>query len=213
MTEKNTFKTPAQKNYALKKEKLDDLRKAANKGSMEAVKAWKALNPDCVDLAVKPLNFAYIKRKDSTTKAIIAVANAMMRPSNEGKTQAGILKEVQNQFPETPLYDSLWQRQLSPGLLRRIEIIVNDPLPKPISLKGCKTLSQIRKKLDTSREITKGARSFKVKITFTGKTVLIGKKIYNLEKRSSGYFIRVLDKKGKRRLVNMDGLAAALLNA
>lgn len=125
---KNTSKTNAQQDYAAKGQKLDELRMVANRASLDAVKVWKAQNPDCADLAVKPMNIAYVRRNGATTKAIIEVTRRMMYPSNKYKTQVGLLNDIQSQFPEIILHASLWQKELSARLLQRIDTIVNDSL-------------------------------------------------------------------------------------
>lgn len=213
MAKKIGLKTPAQKKYASKKEKVAELRKVANQAALKAAKEWVTKNPDYADLKIKPANIAYIQRKGETTKALIELAQRMTYPSNRDKTQANILQDVQSMFPGTQLYNSLWQKPLPPSLLRKILPKVNNNLPKPINLQGCKTLSQIRKKVQASQQIATGKRSFKVQITFTNESVIIGKESYPLEMRSSNYCIRITLKNGKRCWVRVDGLAAVLMKA
>ena len=212
MAKKVGLKTPAQEKFAQKKDKIAELRKVANQASLKAAKEWLAKNPVYADLRIKPANIAYVQRKGETTKVIFELAQRMTCPSNRDKTQAKILQDVQSMFPGTQLHNSLWQKQLPPSLLRKIIPKVNNNLQKPVNLQSCKTLSQIRNKVKASQQIATGKRSFKVEITFTNQSVIIGKESYPLEMRSSNYCIRVTAKNGKRCWVRVDGLAAALLN-
>lgn len=216
MSKKPTRKTPAQQGYADKKAKLTELQKAVNKAAADAGKDWLIRNPDCNDLAVKPMNIAYVRRKGATTKVITEIASRMMNPANKDKTQAEILRDIQPQFPEITLHANLWQNELSPGLWRKVEAIVQNGLRKPVSLRGCKTLSKIRKKVQAAQQVAAGARTFKTEITFTNaRTVIIGNKSYPIVMRGSEGAeypcIRINVKDKGRCWLRVDALAAALL--
>lgn len=216
MTTKPKSKTPAQQDYADKAAKRDALKKVMNDAALEAGRKHLEANPDYNDLAFKPNNTVYIRRKRGTTKAILEVAKRMMYRDNENRTQTAILQDVQPDFPEITLHNALWSRELPAYLVRKIEPIVNDVLRKPISLRGCKTLSQIRKKAKVSQQKSAGAQSFKPEIIITAEpAIIIGKTHYPVTMRGSGEkqhpYIRVPLLDGEERCwLRADGLEAAL---
>lgn len=216
MTTKPKPKTPAQQDYADKAARRNALKKVMDAAALEAGRKYLEANPDCNDLAFKPNNIVAIRRKRGTTKAILEIAKRMMYRDNENRTQAAILRDVQPDFSEIALHNGLWSRELPAYLVRKIEPIVNDTLEKRISLRGCKTLSQIRKKVKVSQQKSAGARSFKPEIIITAEpAIIIGKTHYSVTLRGSGEkqhpYIRVPLLNGKDRCwLRADGLAAAL---
>lgn len=207
-------KTAQQKAYAEKREKLTELRKAANKAASEAARQWIADNPDYKDLAVKPLNISYIKNKKGMTKAIIEIAKRMTWPSNAQRKQIDIVRDVQEMFPELNLRPNIWQKALHPAVVKKVHEVVNGNIPKPINLKGCNTLSKIKKKIKTARDAAAGGpHTFKPVIKISGEAVVINSTSYPLimrESKGQTYPCIRVSVKGKRCWVRMDGLVATL---
>jgi hypothetical protein len=207
-------KTAQQRAYAAKQEKLAELQKVANAATRKATREWRAKNPEHADLDVKVMNFSYVRNKKAVSKAILEIAQRMTWPSNADKKQVEIVRDVQPLFPELNLRPTIWQKALSQSMMKKVEPVINGNLPKAISLKGCNTLSKIRKKIKTARHAAAGApHTFKATITFSREAVVIGKASYKLEMRTSkGHkypCIRV-PVRGTRCWVRMDGLVAAL---
>ena len=202
-----------QAKYIEKRTKLDELRKAANKAASQAAKEWKSQNPSYNDLEVKPLNLAYIRNKVGVTKGLLKLAERSVWVSSDSKTQKQILDEVNTSNPEYDLKPTIWQKELSAPLKKRILDIVNGSLATPLNFKDCSTLSEIRKTIKTSRIKAAKSVSFKPEITFTNEMVVINKQTYPLEKKKVNgkiYYIIRVKCGNKRQVLRLDVLAQIL---
>lgn len=207
-------KTSQQKEYADKQKKLGELRKLADSAASEAAKQWLAKNPGYEDLAVRPLNISYVRNKQGITKAIIEIADRMVSPGHANKTQGEIVNDVQVLYPDINLHPNIWNKVLRSNLMERVHMRVKDKLPKPINLKGCNTLSKIRKKIKVSKDADAGKPyTFKPTIQISGEAVVINDTSYPLvmrEVKGKKYPCIRVPVKGTRCWVRMDAVVATL---
>ena len=87
-------------------------------------------------------------------------------------------------------------------------------MPNSISIQGCKSLSDIKKKLKLETQLKEPEQIFNRKITITADSVIIGKKIYPITNRTANKYeypsIRVTLSNGKRQWLKLDTLRALL---
>ena len=175
---------PQQKDFAKKRKKLTELQKTADAAARNAVKEWLSNNPDYSDLDVKVQNFSYVRNKKGVSKAIIAIAQRITWPSNVDKKQIDILKDIQPLFPDLELKPTIWQKKITGKLLQTVHIQINGNMTKPVNLKGCNTLSAIKKRVKAVLKAIGGkAYTFKPTVTFTPDVVIIGNKSYPIIKK------------------------------
>ena len=211
----NKNKTPQQQQYKLKKDAISNLQDYVDAAAKSAVERWKTQHPEYPDLSVKPMNRVYVKNKAGITRAIIHIARILPLMENLSKTQAAILKEVQEGFPESKLSANIWNKPLNAAVLKNVEqAVLGNRGDIPINLKGCNTLSSIRKRIKKSYTInvTKNYK-FKADITFTAAAVFLGNVSYPLVMRKSGnssYPCIRVNTKDKRVWVRADALVAML---
>ncbi|MCE9506943.1 MAG: hypothetical protein K8R48_01315 [Alphaproteobacteria bacterium] len=207
-------KTPQQGAYTKKKEKLTALRKAANEGATEKVKEWHKQNPGNEDLAVKPLNAAFVRNPPGFTKAILRIADVMVFDKTGKKKQNEIVREIQPQFPDFELRPTIWQKKLHPAVVEKVAARIQGNMASPIDLHGCKTLSGFRKRLKAHNRVAMAVHTFKGKISISKEAVVVaGAKEYPVEKRGSGgrtYPAIRVTVKNKRQWIRLDALAFLL---
>jgi hypothetical protein len=207
-------KTPQQKQYQRVRQKKDDLQKVVNEAAKYAEREWLARNPDYKDLAVKRMNIAYVKNKKGVSKGIIEIAKWLPLPGYAYKTNVEILQEMAKVFPQYELTPNVWSKTLSPGMLKRVYEAVRCNSNKPYNLKGCKTLSKIKKRIKAFHDSEADKPYiFKPTIVVTGETVVINNTSYPLIVRQAKgveYLCIRVPVKGKRCWLRVDALITVL---
>ena len=151
------------------------------------------------------------------TKAILKIIELLLNDRLASKKQAEVLKEVQDKFSEIQLLPNIWNKELHPTVLRKIKAKIDGDMTEPISIRGLKKLSEIRKAIYSTRKIKGAKKVFKKTIALSKQEVVIGKTIYRVELRNKGKpsqkkAVRVTVR-GKREWVNFAPLCAILLEA
>jgi len=155
---------------------------------------------------------AYV-RKPGTHQILSAIMRLVAYPGGLNKTKKEILDEVKTQLPQhrDSVNYNVWYRKLKPAQWTKMQQVISGNLAKPVSIKGCKTLSDIRNKLIA--ESAKRAASFTTTVTVTidVKTVVIGEEIYAISVRKSKGKEYPSIRVGKKRMfINVTALREAL---
>lgn len=209
-----SLKTPQQAQYKRVQQKKEELQKAVNQAAKQAESEWLLRNSEFSNLAVKRLNIAYVRNKKGVSKGIIEIAKLLPFPENSRKTQKEILEKVMKQNPECELKPTIWSKSLSSGLLKKVHMLVRANSKLPFDLKGCDTLSKIRKRIKSSQDrAANKPYTFKPIIVITEEAVLINDTSYPLVLRKAKgieYLCIRVSVKGKRCWVRIDALIEAL---
>lgn len=206
--------TPQQQAYATKAKHRSEYEKALNKEMAKVAKTLQDENPEFEGFKVKPNNAVYIPSRKDTGKIITALTQGILLDRTNKKTQAAILRDVQTQFPESTLYSSIWYKPLSAGLWKKVETLIVGNMSNPISIRGCKTLSEVYKKIKANRERDAAIKTFKAEIVISKDAVIVGNKTYTTSYRTSNGHkypcIRVKGRDDKRGWLRVDRLIALL---
>lgn len=173
---------------------IDALRSDAvrfvNKAAEAAMREWVNADPaNRGALGIKAMNFAYKKGGVGFFKIVPAIVDALVMPRGLDKTQTQILAEIQTDFPQSKLNMNLWNRPLSPSARTKAQSRIDGNMATPISIRDCKTLAEIRKKLMLKAQPKSRAYTFKPTITFTKDKLIVGKKVYSYSKGKPRYVL------------------------
>jgi len=207
-------RTPAQEHYAEKAKICAELKKVADDAVKLAEKQWKADNPQYADqYSIKSSNIAVPKGKKGYSKVYLKIAEQMLWRDNLGKTQKAILENVQKDFSEFNINASVWQKELPKWMIGQIKPLIESNSPVALNIRGCKSLSAIKKRLDTELAKNQAVRNIKADIAISKSTIVVGKLTYPVTMKKSGKYnypsIRV-DVGGKRTWLRVDILEAVL---
>ncbi|MGH1399079.1 MAG: hypothetical protein ACRBCT_07685 [Alphaproteobacteria bacterium] len=181
-----------------------------------AIRIFEAEKPALAKLvSSRTTNIVYKKRPKGYTKIIPDIIALMVEADNIDKTQKQLIEDVSAKHPKQDIAQSIWSKDLQKYDLDAIKKqLEKDGLPPEI-VKGCKKLSQVRKKLkDHLYEEREKTREFKINISVNKKRVVIGKKSYPVVLRNSKnkkYPCIRVNLRDKRHWLRIDVLTKALL--
>lgn len=178
----------AQAKYKQMGEQMKEAQLVISRAVKSSMEQWIAEDPARRShLGVKPMNFVYPKGGPGIFKLAPAVVDALLMPGGLKKTQKAILAEVQQQsFPEFKLSQNIWGKTLDPKVIAKVWKRIEGNTVRPVSIRGCKNLSMIRRCLQAAALPDGEARTVTAKITFTKDRLIVGSKSYEYQSRKSG---------------------------
>lgn len=136
------------------------------------------------DIGVKFLTTTYVKKPAGHTKKLIQKIVTELAGENASLTQKKILEIIQPHFGEEKLYPNIWQKKLEPWAINLVKSTLGDET----NITGCKTLSDIKKRMIEKLGSQTGSKTYKVTITITRKVITVGKKLYPVTVRGTGKY-------------------------
>lgn len=207
-----------QQSYQKKAKDIADFKRLVDAETKEAAKRLQDKFPQFKELGAQASTRVFVRtpQGQGKTKAILAIVDILVNDLSASKKQIAVLHEVQEQFPDIKLLPNIWNVELHPAVLRKVKERIDGGMKKPISIRGLKKLSEIRKALYASRKVDAALTVFKKTISISKTEVVVGKTTYlvqarNKGKRSQKRAIRVTVDGTKRDWINLRSLYALLL--
>ncbi|MEZ5919096.1 MAG: hypothetical protein R3D66_04035 [Alphaproteobacteria bacterium] len=113
---------------------------------------------------IHAMNVCYHKRSAGAWRIVPKIAECLLWKGYAEKTQKAILEKVREELPNQIIHDNIWSRELSRKELGRVEKAIKGNMVKPIDIKGCRTLSQIKKRLVAANRDESEVYTFKTTI-------------------------------------------------
>lgn len=204
----------AEQSYKDVGKKLADAERYAENAAKNAWKEYVSQNPELTNNAgIKVGINCFVKRPAGFSKVVPAIAERLMWKGWCERTQLDILKEVKPLFPEQKLLPNIWTKKFTKWERDRVKTLVTSNASKPISLQGCDTLSELKKRISAANKLAGADQVIKATISITKDAVVVNKKEYPIEKiKSEGYeYNRIRITVGaKRQWLRLDTLLAFL---
>ena len=162
-----------------------ELHAAVTKAGRLAEKEFITSNPEASKLGYIHQGRAY-EKKPGFGSVVPKIVDYMVLLGRAKLTQKTILHEVRKSLPNQVIQDNIWSRPLRRNELNKAQERITGNMTRPISVDGCKTLSDIKKKLKASLTVKDAAFTAKVAIAIDVSTVVIGKNVYPIQKRKVG---------------------------
>ena len=202
--------TPQNKQFLEKAKKATEIQKTLGELVAPVIKQWRIDNPDLVakystrtEIVCRP------RGQEGFTEVYPKIVERMFFKKNEGKTQIDILKDVRPLFPKLVIHPGVWQHDIPKWAFDKIDTFIACSM-YPVDIRKCKTLSQIKKKLDAAIQAKAALRTFKTAVAISRDAIVIGDESYLIEARKVGDYkyrsIRVKTNDGKRSWIRVDAL-------
>lgn len=177
--------TKQQDEYARKNRDLQEYQKAVNKAAKEAAKLIRDADPRYKDFGAIPMVVAHVRSPAGKNKALMRLVDLIMEDKTCEKTNTELLAKVQKEFSDTPLSASLWSQKRKGYFIKDIQKRINGNMQNPISVEGCKSLSDVRRRfkvayLGNSRTITR-----KATFIFSKDAVVVNGKPHSFVRKSA----------------------------
>ncbi len=205
-----------QKAFQAKARNLAEFKRLLDGKTKDAVKDLKRLFPEFKELDALPNHRVFVPtlKGQGKSKAILDMVEILLEDHTACKKQVEVLQLVQEKYPEIKLLPNLWNKDLHPAVLRKIARKIDSSMADPISIRGLKKLSEIRKAIYAYRKIKDAKRIFRKTISVSKREVVIGKTVYPVQLRNKGKpsqrkAIRVTVR-DKREWINLTSLVALL---
>jgi hypothetical protein len=200
--------------YQRNAKKIAEVKKRIDDAGIKEWNAIKGENPELEKLlGVKIQNICYKRRAAGFSKIVPAIMERLLWVGWERKTQKEILEDVKNEFLEHKIFPNIWHKEMTKWERKRVETLLECNGHRDLSIKGCKTLSDIKKKLVVARQKKGVARNIKAAVSIGKDMVVVGKISYPITQKKSGKHmypsIRVTVK-GKRVWQRVDVLRELL---
>lgn len=209
--------TSQQKAYKQQAKHRADFQRLLNEETREAAKRLKQRFSQFKELDAIPNNriFAPTPKGQGKTKPIIKMVELLLDDRQASKKQIEILRAVQEAYPEIKLAANIWSKELHPAVLKKIKDKIAGNMADPVSVRGLKKLSEIRKVIYATRKVKGAKKVLKKTIALSKAEVVIGRTVYPVETRNKGKpsqkkAIRVTVR-NKREWINFAPLCALLL--
>ncbi len=175
------------------REALAEYRKAGDTKWQEI----KAKNPHLSNFEMKSKPYCYQRRPSGFSKVIdrlmddIAIPasknyeTGISYPARADMKQADIIERIKPLFPSHKILPNIWNRKLTKKQFARMQTLAWSNFRKPIDIKGCKTLAEVKRRIQAALHASDATYSFKGTITIDNDTVVIGNETYTIEKRIS----------------------------
>lgn len=161
----------------------------------------------------KPQTIVYKAGQAGASKIVPKLMEHILMKGAGKKTNIEIVREVRPLFPEHNIPDNVMNKPLQRWDVDAIKELMAAKMKEPVNIKGCKTLSQIRKKIKLDKQIAKRVLSYKPVITVNRKSFVINGKAYPIELHETGkyQYLRIrIDVDGKRTPLRLDALLELL---
>ncbi|MFO0389573.1 MAG: hypothetical protein ACK502_07650 [Alphaproteobacteria bacterium] len=157
----------------------------------------KAHNPHLSGFEVKTKPYSYKKRPAGFNKVIERLMSEISYPSGMNydsgvsytagadRTQAAIIERIRPSFSNHKILPNVWNRKLTKKQFEKMQGMAWRNFRKPIDIKGCKTLAQVKKRIQAAIHANDATFTFKGTIAIDNKAVIVGKDIYAIETRKS----------------------------
>lgn len=157
---------------------------------------------------------AYAKRPGSAAVKPAILRNLLYKGGLQ-KTKTAILEAVRIDLPKQAphIHDNIWYQPIKGAMWKRLQTVIDGNSRVPISIKGCKTLDDIRDRLIAAAATESADFAAKVSITMDKDTVVIGKQIYKIiakEAKGKTYSVIRTTKNGKKHELSIPALRAFL---
>lgn len=206
--------TPQQREYKKTSDNKKNFQRLVNQAAAATAAQLSKSRPEFASFAVKPLNVAYIRGKSKSGKVIQELAKITCEDATGNKTKASLVQAIQPQFPEYSIPANIWSRQLSPALFRKIEDIVQSGLFYKVSIRGCKTLAEVKDKLKASIKMEAAVKTYKPKVAVSRDSVVVNDVVYPVAQRNpkdkTSLAVRVTVAGKKRQWIRLDALVTLL---
>jgi hypothetical protein len=191
-----------------------ELHAAVTKAARLAEKEFISSNPDAAKLRYVHQGHAY-ENKPGFGSVVPKIVDYMVILGRAKLTQKAILDEVRKNLPNQVIQNNIWSMPLKRSVLNKAQERITGNMTRPISVDGCKTLSDIKKKLRASLTVKNAVFTAKVTIAIDADNVVIGKNVYPIQKRQAGkgkyeYPSIRIGTGNKRQWVRVDLLREAL---
>ena len=205
-----------QKKYARRGRDKQDFQKDINKKTLEYAKQLAEEDSRYKGLKIKPMSVAYIPSPKEKTEAVMRLVDGILVDHACKKTQKALVAEVRKQFPELELHDSIFSQKREKWFIDKVQKRINGYAKEPFSVEGCRSLSDVRKRLKAKfleQDGKKKPVTLKVEIIFTGEAVIVNgepfacyKKVSNNKKYQCIKFMR----QGRQHSIRVRALADLL---
>jgi hypothetical protein len=191
-----------------------ELHAAVLQAGKLAEKNFISNNPAASKMGYIHQGHAY-EKKQGFGSVVPKIVDYMVILGRAKLTQKTILDEVRKNLPNQVIQDNIWSKPLRRKELKKAQERITGNMSPPISVDGCKTLSDIKKKVKASLTVKDAVFTAKVTVAINTDTVVIGKNVYPIQKRKAGgrkyeYPSIRIGTGAKRQWVRVDLLRGAL---
>lgn len=188
------------------------LEKELSRIQMAAFQEVLDRNPEFRKFGLDARVRVFRKRPAGFTQVIPKIVEVLTWTGRSERTQAAVLQEALSKLSGQSVSANIWTRKLSPSSLRRAKEKIRGLAPH-IDIKGCTTLSEIKKAITAQKKASSNDKSAKVCITITSDSVVINNTVLPIFIGKSGEhtYSRVRVNVGnKRQWIRVDALQALL---
>ncbi|MDD3021337.1 MAG: hypothetical protein PHX61_10255 [Alphaproteobacteria bacterium] len=200
------------KKYADTKDRLAKIEEIGKQGAEEALSKAKVSDPKLFDGLVSVTQVkAYKKKPKGYSKVSLEAVKLILMCDGLNRTQKSIADELAAKHHEFGITPRIWQRPLPNYEWKAIQTRVRGDLGEKGDVSGCKTLSEVRKRLISINRQVRVENEFNKKIFITKDSVIIGKATYPIESKGAGkykYSVIRVAVGGKRQAIRLDALEA-----
>lgn len=204
----------ANKTYADIKDRLTKIEKIGKQGAEEALNKAKISEPKLFDGLVSITQVkTYKKKPTGYSKVSLEAVKLMLMRDGLDRTQRSIADELAAKHKDLGITARIFQRPLPSYEWQAIQTRVRGDLGETGDVRGCKTLSEVRKKLISIKQKTKIEKEYNKKICITKDAVIIGKLNYPIETKGAGkykYSVIRVAVGDKRQAIRLDALGVLL---
>lgn len=176
-------------------EVFQKLEKALARAQSEELAAMQRAHPILREYRVKANRIIYKAKPEGSSKIIPAIMEYMLTDDAIGKTNKALVEHVAEGFPEHNIAANIMNKKLQPWAIKKIEKIAKDR----VDVTGCKTLSEIRKRIKAGQRTGHLEYLYSGKIRISKNGVLVGKQLFSIETN------KAKDKEYKVVRVNLEG--------
>jgi hypothetical protein len=183
--------------YAQTGEQMRKFSKYMDDAIKSAIKQYPDVNTGAGKLGYTHNGHAYVK-KPGSAKVVPAIMSWLVAKGGADRTQKAILDDVRKELPNQDIQDNVWFKELKGWQLKKLQekIYMSRKFEEYVEIKGCKTLSDIKKRLKVSTNIIEADYNAKANVSVKGDNLVVGKKTYLISDRKSGIYTYQLVKRG-----------------
>lgn len=181
---------------------------------------------ECESLGIDPTKYSHHKgeitpkaKKGSYRAVPYALEMLLEVPLLATYSNTDLLKLLKVKHPKTPIPSGLWSKKLAKydiealkKVLKTFELKGSNIKYTESLLRGCKTLSQIKKKILTDYNIREAKHSVNLSIKLSDSSLQVNGNQYQISEREYGgkkrECIRIIDSEGRRQWLRVDLLLA-----
>lgn len=208
-------KVKSPKEYLENGRTMQEVESLMNKAALDVFTRYMAEHPEVKGAGFFPLitNRCYKNGAVPFSDVYLKIIDYLLLHDGLNKSQKDILAEINKSFPQGKISPNIWTKPLNKTHLKKIGVRIRGNMREPVSVDGCKTLSDIKRTLFINRPAKDATLQYSGKISFNRDTLNAGKAVYPLTWRNDNYYIQVpIPSTGKRQWIRMDALVALLSN-